>query len=320
MNMRYLAPAVLTLLSAAVLADRPVTRFDPLVIDLKGNGLRCFAESDELPYFQFSPVDVSDGTGSYRNYQPGATHWGQAKLHFWYGGGNFAKEGLTGFVNQLFANGGTPMDALKVVNIAVHRSSSDASLSLFSPTVTEVTFPGLDAASKDAAKMTIKFAPQAARWAKKSPDRLLIVDTNNLRQLSCPLYTAKLRIEGTDCDDVDYVSPLRVAVGDVNGDGIADMQYSPIRILCPRDPDGASSTQSSLTKWFHSTGSDGTPERRSGSIIYYNMAGQEVMTLDLVDLVPLGTSDLPGITINTSHVEYQCAVRTTRSRSNIQNN
>ena len=72
--------------------------------------------------------------------------------------------------------------------------------------ITEVGMPALDAASKDAARMTIKFSPEFTRASAKGGGK--VGSTANLKQAKWLGSNFKLLIDGLDCTKVNKIEAL----------------------------------------------------------------------------------------------------------------
>jgi phage tail-like protein len=81
-------------------------------------------------------------------------------------------------------------------------------LNFFQSLVTEIGFPALDAASKDAAKFTLKFAPEYTRSAKGSGTSSFRVDGQKQKHWLPANF--RLTIDGVDCTRVNKIEPLVV--------------------------------------------------------------------------------------------------------------
>src|SRR5262249_11109419 len=98
---------------------------------------------------------------------------------------------------------------------AIHSCDYDAkaasTLEFAHGLITEVGFPALDAASKDAARMTIRISPEVARQAPKPAggDRCSAAPAAAKQKMWLPA-NFRLRIEGVDCTRVNKIEAITV--------------------------------------------------------------------------------------------------------------
>lgn len=84
-------------------------------------------------------------------------------------------------------------------------------LSFYKALIHEVTFPGLDASSKDAAALTIKFAPEwTAYKGEPGTERVKPYDGKGGRQKLWTVSNFVLDIDGLDCTRVTKVNALTI--------------------------------------------------------------------------------------------------------------
>jgi phage tail-like protein len=81
-------------------------------------------------------------------------------------------------------------------------------LNFFNALVTEVGFPALDGASKDAAKLTVKLAPEYTRTAKSAGTTGGKADLQKQKRWLASNF--RLKIDGIDCTRVNRVEPLLI--------------------------------------------------------------------------------------------------------------
>jgi phage tail-like protein len=97
---------------------------------------------------------------------------------------------------------------------AIHTCDYDgnivSTLEFFHGLITEVGFPALDAASKDAARMTIKISPETARMVEKRGGRLPAPGALNARQKKWLPANFRLEIAGLDCTRVNKVEAITI--------------------------------------------------------------------------------------------------------------
>jgi len=73
--------------------------------------------------------------------------------------------------------------------------------------ISEIGFPALDGASKDAAKMTIKFEPESTRYIVRAGDVLKGGGTKQKKWLTSNF---RLKIDGLDCSRVNKIEALTI--------------------------------------------------------------------------------------------------------------
>ncbi|HEX7285396.1 MAG TPA: phage tail protein [Candidatus Angelobacter sp.] len=98
---------------------------------------------------------------------------------------------------------------------AIHACDYDgnivSTLEFFHALITEVGFPALDAASKDAAKMTIKITPETTRMVEKRAGKLdLPVAQRTVRQKAWLPANFRLQIAGLDCTRVNKIEAITI--------------------------------------------------------------------------------------------------------------
>jgi len=157
------------------------------------------------------------------------------------------------------------------------KSSGDFTNALIS----EFTVPALDAGSKDAAKMTIKFRPESTSVRPRSGKSAQPAQGANLRG------NWKLEIDGIDTRRVSKIDSFTVKQGFAQGAGSV-YELEPTSMEIPNlvvytTPDA---TQDWLA-WFDDfviKGNSGDDKERSGSLIFMNDAGTEVARVGLSHL------------------------------------
>ncbi len=84
-------------------------------------------------------------------------------------------------------------------------------LNFFNALITEIGFPALDASSKDAAKMSIKFAPEYTKWVSKAGASISNAYKNDqVIQKKWLPSNYKLTIAGLDCTRVNKIEAITV--------------------------------------------------------------------------------------------------------------
>jgi phage tail-like protein len=81
-------------------------------------------------------------------------------------------------------------------------------LNFFHALIREVAFPALDASSKDAAKLTVKFAPEYTRFVKASGKASPMEKVDSSVQKKWLPSNFRLKIDGVDCTYVNKIDAL----------------------------------------------------------------------------------------------------------------
>lgn len=106
-------------------------------------------------------------------------------------------------------------------------------LNFFHALVTEIGFPALDASSKDAAKLTVKFSPEYTRTAAGSGAAGARIDMQKQKKWLPSNF--RLKIDGIDCTRVNKIAPLvleQKVVADTVGE-TRDYQQVPALLEIP---------------------------------------------------------------------------------------
>jgi hypothetical protein len=160
------------------------------------------------------------------------------------------------------------------------RSSGD----FFNALITEIGMPALDAASKDAAKMTIKLTPESVRVVQR------VGKTPLPKPGAKTKGNWKFEIDGIDARRVSSIDSFTWKQSIVLNDGTTGdkFQYEPGAIDVPNlsvymPPDAATP----WVEWqddFIINGNSGDDKERNGSLIFFNDAGTEVARVGLSHL------------------------------------
>jgi phage tail-like protein len=149
-------------------------------------------------------------------------------------------------------------------------------LSFFNALATEISFPTLDASSKDAAKMTVKLTPEYTRMQTGGGSlnaRQYVIDQQvQKRWLPCNF---RLQIAGLDCTRVNRIEAITVklkVVGNPVGE-LQDNQAEPAHLEMPNLVVTLSESASESAKGFydwHETfvikGDNGKDQEKSGTL------------------------------------------------------
>jgi hypothetical protein len=156
------------------------------------------------------------------------------------------------------------------------KSSGDFTNALIS----EIGFPALDASSKDAAKMTIKFRPEATSVRPRQGKTGFPGPPANLHG------NWKIEIDGIDTRRVSGVDAFTVKQDFVDGgDAGSKFQLEPTSLEIPNlavytTPDAVQD----WIDWFQDfvvAGNNGQDKERNGSLIFFDTGGAEVATVGL---------------------------------------
>jgi len=142
--------------------------------------------------------------------------------------------------------------------------------------ISELSFPALDAASKDAAKLTVKLAPELIRSSRTPPkaDGTKLTVTKQQQQKKWLPSNFKLEIDGLDCTHVNKVGPLvaRRAVVERAVGELRDYETEPshwdfgnVTVTLPQ------SHAEGWHQWhedFVIKGENGEDREKSGSLVY----------------------------------------------------
>jgi phage tail-like protein len=104
--------------------------------------------------------------------------------------------------------------------------------------ISEIGFPALDASSKDAAKMTIKFSPESTRYKAGSGSQLKFSDPKIQKKWLPANF--RLKIDGLDCTRVNKIEAITVKqknvenpLGEIRGLEPASIEFPNLVITLP---------------------------------------------------------------------------------------
>ncbi len=148
-------------------------------------------------------------------------------------------------------------------------------LNFFNALITEIGFPALDAASKDGAKMTIKFSPEYTRMQAKGGSSIAGSYKNDqtLQKKWLP-SNYKLVIDGLDCTRVNKIEAITVkqkVVENPTGE-LRDYEREPAHLEIPNLV--VTLAESHAEKWYewHENfvikGDNGDNKEKGGSLTY----------------------------------------------------
>jgi phage tail-like protein len=112
---------------------------------------------------------------------------------------NFYEWVKSSFENKHFRNDGS-------IRTTDYDGNMISEIQFFQGLISEIGFPALDAASKDSAKMTVKFKPEYTRF-KRGGGRVKLPPDNQKQKMWLP-RNFKLKIDGLDCSRVTKIEAL----------------------------------------------------------------------------------------------------------------
>lgn len=155
----------------------------------------------------------------------------------------------------------------------------------------EITLPALDAASKDAAKMTIKVTPETTQYQAHVPDTGP-APSQNQKQKAWLTSNFRLKIDGLDCSRVNKIEALtikqRITTDEVDGtrQDAVGIDYLEIPNLVITLPELAAD---SIYKWhedFVIKGNNSLDYEKTGTLEY--LAADQKTQLFAIELSGLG--------------------------------
>lgn len=155
--------------------------------------------------------------------------------------------------------------------------------------VTEIGMPALDAAAKDAAKMTIKLSPEFTRLLRGNPIKWEPPASKQKKWLPANF---RLRIDGLDqaCARVNKIEALTIkqaVIADEIG-ALRDYAKEPGKLEFPNLvitlPDTAADELYAWHEDFVIKGNNGQNKERNGSLEYLSTAGETLFKLDFQNL------------------------------------
>jgi hypothetical protein len=146
--------------------------------------------------------------------------------------------------------------------------------------ITEIGFPALDGASKDAGHMTVKFAPEVTRHAKGS-GKIEPVAIGS-KQKKWPVNNFRLSIDGVDCTRVQKVGALTVvqAAADAIGDARDVDKQQPTLHVPNLVLTLAEAHADDFVAWhqdFVVNGNNGAGDEKTGTLEFLSTNSQDVL-------------------------------------------
>ena len=164
-------------------------------------------------------------------------------------------------------------------------------LNFFNALITEIGFPALDASSKDAAKMTVKFAPEYTRQQAKTGGAIQsqLGKGQQKRWLPCNF---RLQIEGLDdaCKHVNKIEALTIKqkVVDNPVGEMRDYEKEPAHVEFPNLVITCSEAYADkLYQWhedFVIKGNNDNSKEKTGSLTYLSSDLKDLFTLEFFGL------------------------------------
>ncbi len=173
-------------------------------------------------------------------------------------------------------------------NGAIHTADANfkavSRLDFFDALVTEIGFPALDAGSKDAAKMTIKFSPERTRFAKGDNNAVGGPANSKVQKQWLP-SNFKLTIDNLDCTQVNKIEAITLkqkVVENPVGE-LRDYQREPASLEVPNLV--VTFTEAIADPWykwhedFVIKGLNGDDKEKGGSLVYLTPDMKELFTI-----------------------------------------
>lgn len=159
-------------------------------------------------------------------------------------------------------------------------------LSFFNALITEVSFPALDAASKDAAKMTVKLSPETTTF-RHSHGKIELSSTTS-KQKKWLVSNFRLDIKGLDCSKVSKIHTITIKqqVVELPENIVVAEQGASERLDCSNVVFTiADSASEQLWKWRANMIASGGEDTRNGTVTWLGPDLTTVIgTLDLGNL------------------------------------
>jgi hypothetical protein len=176
------------------------------------------------------------------------------------------------FADWVTASAGGTAPAISGEIVTVDSKGENARrMAFFNALVTELGLPALDAASKDAARLTVRFAPEYTRITMGG-------GAPPLERSPAPWTVANFTLEigGLETGQVAKIDAFTIKQRMIE-EGARIQQASDITITLTE------SSSSTWTKWhedFVVNGNNGDDQERSGSLSYLTPADDEILTVE----------------------------------------
>jgi T4-like virus tail tube protein gp19 len=175
--------------------------------------------------------------------------------------------------------------------------SEQERMNFYNALVSEITFPGLDAGSKDPAFLTVKLRPEYTQWVEGQKPVSGPGTTDGRQKKWVPANFA-LRIDGLDCTRVQAIDPLTVRL--VAGEDLSDLRgygSQPTRLDVPNlAVTLADSDAVTFRAWlddFVIKGNNGSETEKHGTLEYRSTTQQVYFALKFQNLGIVKLTRLP---------------------------
>ncbi len=145
--------------------------------------------------------------------------------------------------------------------------------------ITEIAFPAGDGAGKDAAFMTVKWAPERVRYKKGDGSEVKAEFTPH--QKTWLPSNFKLKIDGLDGALAHVAKVDAITVKMITSGPIYRLDCSPVAVTVP------AADARLLEEWHKASvqaGPNGSPVKKNGSLTYLTPTGEEIITLTFFGL------------------------------------
>lgn len=170
-------------------------------------------------------------------------------------------------------------------------------INFYNALISEITFPALDAGSKDAAKMTVKISPENTQWVV-GPKTASWPGTKSGAQKKWLPSNFALHIDGLDCTRVQAIDPLtvRLVIGENMGE-VRDYGSQPDQLNVPDLAVTMADTDAGTFRaWlddFVIKGNNGPGAEKGGTLEYRSPTQEVYFTLTFKNLGIVKLTRLP---------------------------
>jgi phage tail-like protein len=180
--------------------------------------------------------------------------------------------------------------------------------------ISEVTFPALDAGSKDAAKLTLKFSPEVTRF-KKGSGKVVNDDANSKQKAWLP-SNFRLTIDGLEaaCAKVSKVEALTIKqkVAESPVGELRDLQIEPTKIEFPNLKVSLADVNAEQFAAWHEDfvikGNNGQEQEKSGLLEYLDQTRSKVLMAISLKGLGIFKYDLDVITAGANESPTQAKI------------
>jgi hypothetical protein len=246
-------------------------------------------------------VNEKEGPAGFVSKHIGGVKWGLINIK---SGADMSKAFFDWVSSSISSNEAPRMNG--AIDATDNNLKVQSEMTFFNALITEIGFPALDAASKDAAKMSVKFQPQFTRISSKTGGT--IKSSGNQKVTKWLSSNFKLTLDGVDTSHVTKIDAFTFKQNVItNADGVQRDGPPEVPNFKLRVP--AASAQDFI-KWhqdFVIDGNNGQDKEKTGSISYLNSdLKTEIFRLDLgnvgifdleYDPLDAGTDSLRQVTV-----------------------